>query len=268
MLAQDSVGTDSGVHVLMTPRPITIQPSSSVRDAAMLMQSCRVRHLPVVAPALVGILSLRDVVAADERALVGEVMITAVHSAAPTTTVASACRQMVAGRYSCLPVVEDGRLTGIFTATDALRFVLVSLEADSATQRGCPSVAQLMTPPPLSTVTSDTTLAAAWQTMQARRLRHLPVMRADELIGMLSDRDVLAAGRDWLRDSDAERQDGLLVVDAMSQRVSTTASERPASEAAATLLHRRFGALPVLSGRELRGIITVTDFMGWLLARA
>ncbi|MCU1280577.1 MAG: hypothetical protein JWM53_4123, partial [bacterium] len=71
-----------------------------------------------------------------------------------------------------------------------------------------------------------------------------------------------------LRDSGDEREHVLVVADAMSKRVSVIAAERPATEAAATLLRRRVGALPVQRGRELRGIITVADFMYWILARA
>jgi CBS domain-containing protein len=59
----------------------------------------------------------------------------------------------------------------------------------------------------------------------------------------------------------------MLVADAMSLRVSTIDAERPATEAASTLLRRRIGALPVLRGGALRGIITVSDFLYWILGR-
>ena len=100
------------------------------------------------------------------------------------------------------------------------------------------------------------------------KVRHLPVMRGEEIVGILSDRDVLAAGRQWLgNDSELGRR-VMVVADAMSTRVSTITVDRPATEAAKTLLRRRVGALPVLRGRELRGMLAVSDFMYWILARA
>ena len=60
----------------------------------------------------------------------------------------------------------------------------------------------------------------------------------------------------------------MIVADAMSRHVSTIDAESPALEAARTLLRRRFGALPVLRSNELRGMLTVSDFLYWILARA
>jgi len=267
MLAQAGERFDPVVEVLMTPRPITVKPFESVGAAATIMRTCRVRHLPVVVgPRPVGLLSARDAIAADEHALVGDVMTAPSQTVPSTALVTRACKQMLGHHYSCLPVVDGDALVGIFTATDALRFANVALEADARETGRKATVAQLMTGRPLVTIAPEATLASAWQTMRASGVRHLPVVVRDQIVGMLSDRDVLAAGPDWLRDdTDAP---AMLVADAMSPRVSTIHAEHAASEAAARLLHRRFGALPVVRGQELRGILTVSDFMYWILARA
>lgn len=258
---------DPIVDVLMTPRPITAKPSDTVAAAASVMRTCRVRHLPVVDPELVGILSLRDVIAADdERLHVGDVMTARPETIARTAPLSLACERMLGAHRECLPVVDDARLCGIFTATDALRFAGAALADDARAQRRAPEVAQLMTPRPLVTVGETTTLTAAWRLMTANHVRHLPVLAGDAVVGILSDRDVLAAGREALREQTL--QPPMLVSDAMSTRVSTIDAARPATEAAATLLRRRVGALPVLRGRELVGIVTVADFMYWILARA
>ena len=267
MLAQhNGPGFDPVVGVLMTPRPITIRPSDTVAHAASVMRTCRIRHLPVVATELVGVLSLRDVVGADEDARVSEVMSAPVETIEPTTPLSVACERMLAAHRSCLPVIDGGRLAGIFTATDALRFAQGALEDASRAERRPPTVTQLMTPRPLVTATETTALQAAWQLMRNNRVRHLPVVAGGEVVGLLSDRDVLAAGREALRPATLEAP--IVVADAMSTRLSTIAAERPAIEAATTLLRRRVGALPVLRGRELIGIVTVSDFLYWILARA
>ncbi|HXU72306.1 MAG TPA: CBS domain-containing protein [Polyangia bacterium] len=267
MLAKAGESFDPVVEVLMTPRPITVRPFETVGAAAAIMRTCRVRHLPVVAGNRpVGVLSARDAIAVAEHDLVGDVMTAPSQVVRASASVTQACETMLAHHYSCLPVVDRDALVGIFTATDALRFANVALQADAHETSRQPSVAHLMTARPLVTVEPEATLASAWQMMRAANLRHLPVVVRDQVVGMLSDRDVLAVGNGWLRD--CEDAPAMLVADAMSPRVSTIHPDRPASEAAARLLRHRFGTLPVVRGQELRGILTVSDFMHWILARA
>jgi CBS domain-containing protein len=260
------------IAALMTRHPIAIGPNESVEVAATLMRSCRVRHLPVLEDGtLVGILSVRDVLAAEGTPRVGAVMSQApVETIAPDASVTEGVERLLSRHISCLPVLSEGRIAGIFTATDALAFAVAQLEDDGSAARRPLTVAQLMTSRPLELVAPQATLASAWRIMNATRVRHLPVVRDETVVGILSDRDVLAVGRDWLRGDDDAGPDGtpaLLVADAMSVRVSTIAADRPLLEAGRTLLRRRVGALPVLRGGRLLGILTVSDFLYWILGR-
>ena len=261
MLAPEPRQFDPSVDVLMTPRPITIDPFGTIASAAALMKSCRVRHLPVVSgDALVGVLSLRDVVAADDQAIVGHVMTRQPQTAMTSSSLSSACEQMLGGRYSCLPVVDGAqRLVGVFTATDALRFARAALETDERAERRAPPVSQLMTARPLVTVEPTTALASAWQLMTtSARAPSAGPRRRRSIVGLLSDRDVLAAGRDWLTDDAAERQPVMLVADAMSTRLSTTTPDRPAIEAAADSVaaarRRAAGAARARAARYAHGV--------------
>jgi CBS domain-containing membrane protein len=169
---------------------------------------------------------------------------------------------MLAHRRFCLPVLEDGHLAGIFTATDALRFAVGLLEREARQPGPIANVSRLMTIRPLATVQPATVLADAWELMRSAGVRHLPVADAGSIVGILCDRDVLAASRaspETLRD-----QPTVLVADAMSPRVVTIQADRPALDAARMLLRRRLGALPVLRGSELLGMITVSDFLYWI----
>lgn len=265
MLAQSDLRLDPTVDVLMTRRPIVVASTQRLAVAAELMRSCRVRHLPVLeAGRLVGVLSLGDVLAGEESDAIADVMTTAVRTATPATTLSAACSQMLGQRVSCLPVVDHGALVGIFTATDALTVAVSLLKTDEQAVRGGPTVAQLMTARPVATSEVTATLADAWERMQEAHVRHLPILSDGAVIGMLSDRDVLAAGRGRLEDAAARL---LLVADAMNPRLWIVRDDRPALEAAATLLRRRAGALAVLRGNQLRGILTVSDFLYWLLSR-
>jgi acetoin utilization protein AcuB len=269
MHPQVAASFDPRVDVLMTPRPIPIGPGEPVQVAATVMRTCRVRHLPVVAAGkLVGILSLRDVIAAGDDARVSDIMATPPQTIEPWQPLTVACERMLNRRFSCLPVVDGADLVGIFTATDALRFAAAALDEDGRALREPVPVSQLMTARPLFTVSPTETLAAAWKRMRDAGVRHLPVLRDDVIIGVLSDRDVLAAGRDWVREPGELGRHVLVVADAMSVRLSTIGTDEPAVDAAQLLLRRRVGALPVLRGRELRGMLTVSDFLYFILARA
>jgi acetoin utilization protein AcuB len=260
---------DPRVDVLMTPRPIPIGPKEPVEVAATIMRTCHVRHLPVVVGGgLVGILSLRDVISAADGARVSDIMAAPPQTIEPWQPLTVACERMLNKRFSCLPVVDGGALVGIFTATDALRFAASALEDEARALRQPAPVSQLMTARPLFTVAPTETLASAWGRMRDAGVRHLPVLRGDAIVGVLSDRDVLAAGREWMRDAGKLGRDILLVADAMSTRLSTISADALATDAAHLLLRRRVGALPVLRGRELRGMLTVSDFLYFILARA
>jgi len=124
------------------------------------------------------------------------------------------------------------------------------------------SVADLMSRH-LATVTPYVTLAAAWEVMQANRVRHLPVMNeAGALCGLLSDRDLLA----YMGFSGS----GYREVSTIMQRDIEAVSPDCCIEAAARhMLARKYSCLPVLddSGRLL-GIVTESDFLLRLLRDA
>lgn len=264
MLAETDLRFDPILDVLMSRRPIVVARNERVAVAAEHMRTCRIRHLPVMEDQrLVGVLALGDVLAADESDSIADVMSAVVRTATPGTTLTAACTEMLAHRISCLPVVEGDALVGIFTATDALNVAVSMLKSDEQTIRGGPTVAQLMTARPIVTAEATTPLAEAWQRMKDAHVRHLPIVSGGAVIGMLSDRDVLAHA--WASDGVATKL--LLVADAMNPRLWVMRDERPVLEAATTLLRRRAGAIAVMRRDRLRGIITVADFMYWLLSR-
>jgi len=124
--------------------------------------------------------------------------------------------------------------------------------------------ADLMTADPL-TVTEGTSLQAAVESMRVARVRHLPVVRGDRLVGLVSQRDVLAASLSCLADVDATEREALLagipVGDVMVRDVVTVGPKDDLEDAVNLLLVHKFDCLPVLDGDELVGILTATDFM-------
>jgi CBS domain-containing membrane protein len=89
--------------------------------------------------------------------------------------------------------------------------------------------------------------------MKEARVRHMPVVDEDgELLGIISDRDLLRA---------LEREREPLLRDVMTRHTTYVKPDTPAERALAALLELKIGALPVLEDNELVGIITETDFM-------
>jgi acetoin utilization protein AcuB len=125
-----------------------------------------------------------------------------------------------------------------------------------------------MVPTPI-TVSPTATVAGAQALLETHRIRHLPVMDGDRLVGVITDRDILLASmprpRKALAHPDALLQ--LVRVDQVMTRDPILVAPRtPIEEAAPLMLDRRFGALPVTEGGRLVGIISQGDLLKALLA--
>ena len=88
-------------------------------------------------------------------------------------------------RIGALPVVEDGRITGIISERD----VIYCLRDRGAEVLDWP-VSQVMTSPAI-TVSSDTEVLAALALITQRRIRHLPVVDGGEIRGLVSIGDLV-----------------------------------------------------------------------------
>jgi CBS domain-containing protein len=109
------------------------------------------------------------------------------------------------------------------------------------------------------TLREDDALSLALQIMGWNGVRHLPVVRDGRVVGMLSDRDVLARADV----EHAPRVDGT-AGEAMSAPVHVAPQHMDAEEAAAIMVRERVDALPVVDAGELVGIVTSTDLLGYV----
>jgi CBS domain-containing protein len=105
----------------------------------------------------------------------------------PGTSLREAAQQMVERRVGSILVLDGDRLLGILTERDVLRvFARGEFEA---------LVDDVMTRNP-ETAEPDETLAQARLVMLHGGFRHLPVVEGARVVGMLSMRDLFAAGDD------------------------------------------------------------------------
>lgn len=129
--SQWGLGPRTSIGEVMTSSPHTIGCEQPLARAFDMMREFKLRHLPVVADGkLVGVLSQRDlyvveaVAGANHRVCsVAEAMAKGTYTVAPSEPVASVARVMAEQRYGSAVVVDDGKVVGIFTGTDALALV-------------------------------------------------------------------------------------------------------------------------------------------------
>ena len=113
-------------------------------------------------------------------------------------------------------------------------------------------------------------LALAEELMQQGRFRHVVVVDAGRVVGVLSRRDIFHGALAWSLGQGRKAHEQLLaatpVKDVMATRVVTVDPEVPLAEAAALLREHQIGCLPVVAGDTLAGVLTEGDFLA-LLAR-
>jgi len=120
---------------------------------------------------------------------VGDIMNTTLVTAEPSSTVAEAATIMGERHVGSTLVMVDGRLVGIFTERDIVRALSQDFDAP-----GHP-ISHWMTTDP-RTIAKDATVEEALEIMFAGGFRHLPVAQGDEVLGMVSMRDLSRATAD------------------------------------------------------------------------
>jgi CBS domain-containing protein len=127
------------------------------------------------------------------------------------------------------------------------------------------NVSQIMTSRVFTVAPSDT-VALAEETMISEQIRHLPVVDGDLLVGIVSQRDVLAASPSSLavvsEEDDLDFKARLHVSKIMRGFVESVRPETDAAEAAGKMLEQKIGCLPVVDDRlHVVGIVTEADYV-------
>lgn len=263
------------VKEIMRPARWTIGPDDSLGRAERIMARRRLHELLVVdAGAITGLLSERDILdfrasAKPEedwwRAPVRDAMEGIPATANPDESVESAVDRLAKSPVDVLPIVEHGFLIGQITATDLFEAELIPIEPSPQPI----TAADAMTEPAVSVRPSDSLLDAA-KLMVDHQVRHLPVVEDDEVVGMLSDRDIRTVAGDpvrYVESREAEGSQMLSVRDAMAPAVLTIRENRPLRDVANELADEKIGALPIVDADgKLVGIVSYVDALRALAA--
>jgi CBS domain-containing protein len=109
----------------------------------------------------------------------------AVHSISPDSSVYDALEELEENNLGSLVVVENGKLTGVFTERDYARKVILKGRSSKETL-----VRDIMSSRPIF-VNPDNTLDECMQLMSDKFIRHLPVLENEELVGVISIGDIV-----------------------------------------------------------------------------
>ena len=115
------------------------------------------------------------------------------------------------------------------------------------------------------TLDEGATLRDAFLLFQKNHLRHAPVVKGGRLVGMVTDRDMRRAMPSPFAVADVETFDRVVdttrVSQVMTRNPFAVTPSTPLKDAVRVLFTRKFGALPVVEGDRLVGILTVTDLL-------
>ncbi|WP_420602362.1 CBS domain-containing protein [Flagellimonas sp.] len=130
-------------------------------------------------------------------------------------------------------------------------------------------VSEIMTSE-LVTLTTTDDLVTAEELFKKNKIRHIPVVSGDSVIGMLSYTDLLRISFADAVDETEESVDTMVynmftISQVMARDVISVSSNTTIKEVAQFLSRKEFHALPVVDDGKLVGIVTTTDLINYLL---
>ncbi len=187
-------------EIIMDSNAPSVKKSSSISDTAKLLSEKGVGGVPVLdeKEAVEGIVSERDFaryIPSPANVQVGVYMTQNVVTADPDIFLIDAMKRMITEGFRRLPVVEDGELKGILTSVDILDYFASSeifdyMSTGDASDAISIEINQIMTEDPLSASPKDD-LGETARKMEDNGYSGLPVLEDEELVGIITERDVL-----------------------------------------------------------------------------
>lgn len=116
----------------------------------------------------------------------------------------------------------------------------------------------------------DDELSHAESLFKKHKIRHLPVVEGEQIVGMLSYNDLMRISFVDSTDDDGETvettvYDMFSIESVMTKKVVSVSPETSIKQVAEIFTQREFHALPVVKNDNLVGIVTTTDVVRYLL---
>lgn len=118
----------------------------------------------------------------------------------------------------------------------------------------------------LITLTLSDDLQKAEKLFEKHKIRHIPIVSNETLLGILSFTDLMRISYAELSEDDSDTVDSLVfnmfsIEQVMIKDVFTVNSKTSIKQVAAILAEKEFHALPVVDNDKLVGIVTTTDVL-------
>jgi CBS domain-containing protein len=179
------------VYEVLSPRLITIKPQATIKEGARMMIKEKGRLVVTEGRRVVGIVTASDLIKAlpdapETSVPVQKFMTKHVESVEPDTKVWDVAKKMGKERIGSVIVNKDGKPWGIFTERDLLSKVIYN-EADLQ------DPVHRYASAPLVKISPDYSIHKAAMTMATKHIRRLPIFKDDQLVGIITARDLVEA---------------------------------------------------------------------------
>ena len=183
---------------------------------------------------------------------VADVMSTDVATLSLDETVVAAAKIMSEKKISCLMIMDNGNLAGILTETDLLKQI-----DGKGTDLYEFKLEQIMSYP-VESVPPDLSVLQASQIMSAKRIKRLPILKEQKLVGIVTQTDLVRALTSYGMWTD--------ISEIMSRDVADIQKNASVAEAAKIMTSRKISCIVVMNGDEVAGILTEKDLLGRVIA--
>ena len=184
---------------IMTSKVVSIKTTGKIDEAIELMKQYNVGGLPVIDEEgkIWGIITERDITflfaGKIGGAKVSSIMSTNVVTISPKKSIFMAEKTMIEKGFRRLPLVYEGKLVGIVTVMDILRFfgkgeVFHHLKSGTIMQVLQTEIEEIATRK-LVTVSPEADIGEAARIMEENNVGALPVLENDKLVGIITERD-------------------------------------------------------------------------------
>ncbi|MBE6503186.1 MAG: CBS domain-containing protein [Methanobrevibacter sp.] len=199
------------VREIMSRGVVTLSNKASIGETIEVMSSNHVGAIPLVDNdnKLVGIVTERDIVLSlsgvISKETVEDYMSHKVFTTTPGTPLESACKIMVRNGLRRIPIIggeadiskASKKLLGILTSTDVIRFLNAKelfdkLNSNLATDVLKTQISDIMAKEPI-TVSQDMGIGDLCTLFAEKNIGGVPVVKDDEVIGIITERDILRA---------------------------------------------------------------------------
>jgi len=267
------------MHVkdIMKEEIVLVDKDQNIQDALKLMKKHKISRLPVVnvnsehVRELVGMVTEKDIALRLGSSKYGQLPPSHFHVSTvmeqdpmvvdKNQSLGTVAKMMIEEKVDGMPVLSKDEIVGVLTKTSFLE--ICSGKPYSATK-----ISERMQTD-LITVSPNDRLVHARRCLIDNGVGRLPVVEEDVLVGILTAKDVANAMMSFRKivpdKYKNSRIRNLLVEDVMTQNVKTIVADSTLEDASNMMLENRFSGIPVEDGGALRGIITKTDLIRYIV---